>query len=99
MLNRKYPVHLGGTANLAVPSANLPPSLGLPVRSLVHETAAPHAAGLVARQNGPVARSTQPSTESLARNKNSTFEMPVVSTFAVHHTTTTSFASVPIPLI
>jgi hypothetical protein len=48
----------GGTANLAVLGGNLPPSRTHRQRSAFGEIVVRAAVGLVARQNGPVARST-----------------------------------------
>ena len=54
----------GGTANLAVLGGNVPPSQTHEDRSPLSEDVVRLAVGLVARQNGPVARSTRTSTES-----------------------------------
>jgi hypothetical protein len=61
-LSRNDAVGLGGTANLAVLGGNLPPSLGAQNDSPVSVPRRLQTGGLVARQNGPVAHSTQTST-------------------------------------
>jgi len=53
---------MGGTANLAVRGGNLPPRDGWAANPLSGVADAPGAVGLVARQNGQVARSTRFST-------------------------------------
>src|SRR5688572_5489516 len=59
VLSRNDAVGLGGTANLAVLGGNLPPSRTHGHRSPFSEIVVRTTVGLVARQNGPVARSTR----------------------------------------
>jgi hypothetical protein len=58
-LSRNDAVGLGGTANLAVPGGNLPPGRTHEPRSRFRGVFVRTAVGRVARQNGPVARSTR----------------------------------------
>jgi len=57
-LNPSHALGPGGTANLAVPGGNLPPGWSMPGVCPMPPTFTQAGAGRVARQNGPVARST-----------------------------------------
>ena len=63
-LNWNNAVGPGGTANLAVMGGNLPPSRAHGDRPPLGSHSLRSTVGLVARQNGPVARSTQTLIES-----------------------------------
>ena len=65
-LNRTHAVGPGGTANLAVLGGNLPPSRTHDARSPFGARVVRTAVGRVARQNGPVARSTRNSDSALS---------------------------------
>jgi hypothetical protein len=67
-LSRNDAVDPGGTANLAVLGGNLPPSRAHGDRTPFGSHSLRSAVGLVARQNGPVARSTQTPIESFRQN-------------------------------